>query len=270
MELKKVLFVSQEIHPYLPETPMSLLCSQLPQSIIKEYGSEVRTFMPLYGMINERRNQIHPTIRLSGMNIIINDSDHPLLIKAATLQPARMPVYFIFNDDYFTESLTRELEINSHPEDNDERSIFYVRGVIEAVRKLRWDPDIIQCTGWISALAPLYMREMYAEDPSFRDAKIVYALFDDFFEQPLDSKLADKLCQDGIAAKCVESIAGKEVDYFALTRLALQYSDAVVQCAPDVRPEVLELVQQSGLPFLPFDENNNDITRYGKFYETLG
>lgn len=268
MELKKVLFVSQEIFPYLPETPMSLLCSQLPQSI-KERGAEVRTFMPLYGMINERRNQIHETIRMTGMNIIINDSDHPLIIKAATLQPARMPVYFIFNDDYFTHTLTKELEINSHPDDNDERIIFYVRGVIEAVRKQRWDPNIIQCSGWITALAPLYMRDMYAEDPSFRDAKIVYGLFDDDFEQPLDSMMADKIRQDGINPEMVKAIDGQEVDYVALTKLAIDHSDAIVQCSPNIKPEVLELVKASGLPFLPYDENDTSVKRYGDFYESL-
>ncbi|MBR6283656.1 MAG: glycogen/starch synthase [Muribaculaceae bacterium] len=269
MELKKVLFISQEIYPYVPETPMSLLCSKLPQAI-KDRGAEVRTFMPLYGMINERRNQIHETIRLSGMNIVINDSDHPLIIKAATLQPARMPVYFIYNDDFFTHTLTKELEIDTHAEDNDERSIFYVRGAIEAVRKLRWDPDIIQCSGWVTALAPLYMREMYAEDPSFRDAKIVYALFNDDFEQPLDSLMADKICQDGIPPACVEAINNRPVDHLALTQLALNHSDAVIQCSPNVKPEVLQLVQNAGLPFLPYDENDTNINRYGDFYESLG
>lgn len=269
MELKKVLFVSQEIYPYLPESPMSLLCSQLPQGIM-ERGAEVRTFIPLYGMINERRNQIHPTIRLSGMNIIINDSDHPLMIKAATLQPARMPVYFIYNDDYFTDALTDQLETVSHPDDNDERSIFYVRGVIETVRKLRWNPDIIQCSGWITALAPLYMRDLYAEDPSFRDAKIVYALFDDDFAEPLSDQMANKLLQDGISPEMVQGIDGKTVDYVALTRLALAHSDAIVQCSPAVKPEVLELVKASGLPFLPYDEADNSAKRYGDFYESLG
>ncbi|MBQ7691458.1 MAG: glycogen/starch synthase [Muribaculaceae bacterium] len=269
MKLKKVLFISQEIHPYVPETPMSLLCSRLPQAI-KERGAEVRTFIPLYGMINERRNQIHETIRMTGLNIVINDSDHPLIIKAATLQPARIPVYFIFNDDFFTHTLDKTLEIHSHAEDNDERSIFYVRGAIEAVRKQRWNPDIIQCSGWISALAPLYMREMYAEDPSFRDAKIVYALFDDYFEQPLDPLMANKIQQDGIAAKCLTAIDGKPVDYLSLTRLALQYSDAVMQCSPEVKPEVLDLVRESGLPFLPFDENDPATGRYGDFFESLG
>lgn len=268
MEVKKVLYVSQEIAPYLPETPMSVICRDLPQGI-QERGAEVRTFMPKYGMINERRNQLHEVIRLSGMNIIIDDSDHPLIIKVATLQPARMQVYFIYNDDYFTHTLAKELETVSHPDDNDERSIFYVRGVIETVRKLRWDPSIIQCGGWITALAPLYMRVMYAEDPSFRDAKIVYALHDEDFNQPLDQRMGEKLIQEGMPEEAIADIIGKPVDYLDLTKLALEHSDAVVQCTPEVKPEVLELVKASGLPFLPYQDGDDYVQVFGKFYESL-
>ena len=164
MDVNKVLYISQEIAPYLPETPMALLGRDLPQGIL-ETGAEVRTFMPKYGSINERRNQLHEVIRLSGMNLIIDDTDHPLIIKVATLQPSRMQVYFIYNDDYFAHNLTKELETVSSPADNDERSIFFVRGVIETVRKLRWDPNIIHCNGWITALAPLYIRQNYNDDP---------------------------------------------------------------------------------------------------------
>lgn len=255
MELKKVLFVSQEMSPYLPETPISVMCRQLAERI-HELGAEVRAFMPKYGMINERRYQLHEAIRLTGMNIVIDDSDHPLIIKVATLQPARIQVYFIFNDDYFTHTLAKELETDSHPEDNDERSIFFVRAIIETVRKMRWNPDIIQCSGWVTALAPIYMREMYAEDPSFRDAKIVYALFDNDFEQPFDNRLIEKMKQDDIPEDCLKVLEGKVIDNVALTRLALSHCDAVVQCSPNIKPEVLEVVKESGLPFLPFQKGS--------------
>ncbi|WP_304630892.1 glycogen/starch synthase, partial [uncultured Muribaculum sp.] len=149
MDINKVLYISQEITPYLPSTPMSEISQKLPQGI-QERGSEVRTFMPKYGCIKERRNQLHEVIRLSGMNIIIDDSDHPLIIKVATLQPARMQVYFIDNEDYFLRGQSsKDLEIRLTPEDNDERIMFYVRGVIETVKKLRWEPAVIQNVGWI-------------------------------------------------------------------------------------------------------------------------
>ena len=146
MDVKKVLFISQEIAPYVPERRLSQIGRLFPQCI-KEHGVEERTFMPKYGMIAERSNQLHEMIRLSGMNIIIDDTDHPLIIKVATLQQAHFQVYFIYNEDYFASNRIDELEMNCSPKDNDERSMFYVRAVIESIRKMRWVPDIIQCTG---------------------------------------------------------------------------------------------------------------------------
>ena len=163
MELKKVLYISQEIEPYLPAGNLSTFGRKLAQGI-HEGGTEVRTFMPRYSAINERRNQLHEVIRLSGINIIIDDTDHPLIIKVATLLPTRMQVYFIDNDDYFLHHGDGTLETDSMPAVNDERSIFFVRGTVDTVRKLRWDPSVIHCIGWISALAPLYLKRAYADD----------------------------------------------------------------------------------------------------------
>ncbi|MBQ0115478.1 MAG: glycogen/starch synthase [Bacteroidales bacterium] len=267
MDVQKVLFVSQEISPYLPDTETSKRCFDLPQGI-QELGAQVRTFMPKYGMINERRNQLHEVIRLSGMNIIIDDTDHPLIIKVATL-PARSQVYFIYNDDFFAHTLTTELETISSPSNNDERSIFFARGVIETVLKLRWDPSIIHCNGWITALAPVYMRELHNEDPSFRDAKIVYGLWNDDFEQPLDPRLAEKLKQDGFSDEAVADIMDKPVDPIALTKLAISHSDAIIQCCENIKPEVLEMVKASGLPFLPWNGDDNFVANCMEFYKTL-
>lgn len=255
MDLKKVLFVSQEMAPYLPDNEMSLMCRNFAEHL-HEHGAEVRAFMPKYGMINERRYQLHEAQRLTGMNIVIDDSDHPLIIKVATLQPARIQVYFIFNDDYYTHTLAKELETFSHPDDNDERSIFYVRAIIETVRKMRWYPNVIQCSGWITALAPLYMREVFAEDPAFRDAKIVYALFDNDFEKPFDERFYDKLKQDEIPARLLKSIKDKQASVIELTQLALKHCDAVIQCSPNIKPEILKLVKASKLPFLPYQPEN--------------
>lgn len=268
MEVKKALYISQEIAPYLDDTPMSSWSRLLPEGIL-ERGAEVRTFMPKYGYINERRNQLHEVIRLSGMNLIIDDTDHPLIIKVATLQPSRMQVYFIYNDDYFALTLTKELETTTNAEDNDERSIFYVRGVIEAVRKQGWNPNIIQCSGWISALAPLYMRELYGDNPSFRDAKIVYTLWDDAFETPLNSRLGEKLMQDGLSEESVKDILGKPVDYTMLTRLALKFSDAVAICRPNIDPAIEQLAKDSGLPLLPYPGEDNYVEAFAQFYESL-
>ncbi len=266
MDVNKVLYVSQEISPYLPDSPMSIAGLELPKGM-QERGMEVRTFMPKYGCINERRNQLHEVIRLSGMNLIIDDTDHPLIIKVATLQPSRMQVYFIFNEDYFTSSVTRELETDTFPDDNDERSIFFVRGVLETVRKLRWEPDIIQCSGWVTALAPLYIRKFYGDDPSFIHSKVVYALFDNDFETPFNKRLAEKLMMDGMSEDDVKPVKGKRARNLELTKLALRHSDAVIQCSPAIDPEVLKAVEKSKLPFLPYTEDM--VAACAEFYKTL-
>ena len=237
MDFNKVLFILQEISPYLPKSEMGEFSRLLAQRV-QENGAEVRTFMPKYGYVNDRRNQLHPVIRLSGMNLIIDDMDHPLIIKVATLQPARLQVYFIFSDDYFTPEITKELETNSHPEDNDERSIFYVRGVLEAVKKQRWAPGIIHCSGWITALAPLYIEKIYGDDPSFRDSKVVMSLFDEQMVSPLSEDLYKKLKFDGFSDEELAPIMDKSASYVDLMRLALEHCHAVVQCSEHVNEEV--------------------------------
>lgn len=269
MDVKKVLYISQEIDPYLPSSPLADFGHKLPQAIL-EKGVEVRTFMPKYGSINERRNQLHEVIRLSGLNIDINDVDYPLIIKVATLQPSRMQVYFIDNDEFFfTRPGNNILETVSNPEVNDERSIFFVRGTLETVKKLRWIPDVIQCTGWISALVPLYLKKMFAEDPTFMSAKSVYAIFDDQFEGKLDPAMVEKLIHQGFDADDLKKLseANDGIDYVALSKLAIDYADAVCQASENVNPEVLEYAKASGKPFLPYP--GEDSAAYADFYKSL-
>lgn len=269
MDINKVLYISQEITPYLSENPTSALGQELPQGI-QELGYEVRTFMPKYGCIKERRNQLHEVIRLSGLNIVIDDSDHPLIIKVATLQPTRMQVYFIDNEDYFLRGQSaKDLEINLMPEDNDERIMFYVRGVVETVKKLRWDPTLIHCSGWVSALAPIYLRKLYADDPAFKNAKIVYSVFDNGFEGNLDTRMVEKLEMEGFTKEDLATIASNPVDCLALNKLAIDYSDAIAQASPEINPQLLEYIKQSGKPFLPYPGDTDFVEKYAKFYESL-
>jgi starch synthase len=191
MEKTKILFVSQEIMPYLPETKMSKIGRNLPQGI-QEKGREIRTFMPKYGCINERRNQLHEVIRLSGMNLIIDDTDHPLLIKVASIQSARMQVYFIDNEDFFQRKQTLTDTDGNHFKDNDERAIFFARGVLETVKKLRWSPDIVHCQGWITSLVPLYLKRAFNEDPLYANSKVIYSVYDDEFPEPLNDSFKTK------------------------------------------------------------------------------
>lgn len=247
---------------------MSVLGRDIPQGIHgKEF--EVRSFTPKYGCINERRNQLHEVIRLSGMNIAIDDSDHPLIIKVATLQPSRMQVYFIDNDDYFLRHTSDGLETDLMPDDNDERIIFFVRGVVETVKKLRWEPAVIHCTGWVTALTPLFLKRFYADDPSFTNTRIVYSLFDKKFEGNLDPRMAEKLRMEGFSDEDLHSILDGDVDYIKLNKIAIDYADAIVQSSENIEPELIEYARQSGKPFLPYVGPDEYIQAYADFYKTL-
>lgn len=268
MEAKKVLFISQEVAPYLPETPMSVLGRDVPQGIHgKEF--EVRAFTPKYGCINERRNQLHEVIRLSGMNLIIDDSDHPLIIKVATLLPSRMQVYFIDNDDYFQPLPEKGLETELLAADNDERIMFFTMGVIETVKKLRWQPAVIQCNGWVSSLVPLYLRRKYADDPTFRNSKIVYALYPESFDGALDARFAEKLQMSEFSQDDLSSIGDDPVDFVKLNELAMDYADAVIQVTGEVSPALVEYAKSTGKPFLEYDESADRSKQYMEFYRTL-
>lgn len=268
MDINKALFITQQLSPYLPSAPLTDNTRLLAQGIM-ESGVEVRTFMPKYGMINERRNQLHEVIRLSGLNIVIDDNDHPLIIKVATLQPSRMQVYFIDNEDYFGNAGPGKLEIEALPDDNDERVIFFVRGVIETVKKLRWVPQLVQCTGWVTALAPLYLRVMYADDPTVRDSKIVYVLQDDAFEGTLHPRFMEKLKLDGFEEGPLKPFMDSDLDYNALNRLAIDYADAVVVTTAQPDPEILEYAKASGKPLLVCPNDENMKSAFMDFYQQI-
>lgn len=269
MSKGKILYISQEITPYLPANIVSTLGQKLPQSL-QEHGYEVRTFMPKYGCINERRNQLHEVIRLSGMNLIIDDTDHPLIIKVATLQPSRMQVYFIDSDDYFVSHASSDLEIHTSPEDNDERIMFFARGVIETVKKLRWEPALIHCTGWVTALAPLYIKSRYNDDPSFRNAKIVYTIIDDSFEGSLDARMYEKLKMDGLTDAQLAAIADGPVNAVTLKKLAIDHADAIVISSDNIPQELIDYAHATGKPVLEAPTDGDDfVDLHAQFYESL-
>jgi starch synthase len=268
MKANKVLYITSEITPYLPESEISTVSRYLPQGI-QERGREIRTFMPKYGNINERRNQLHEVIRLSGMNLIIDDTDHPLIIKVASIQSARMQVYFIDNEDYFQRKATYADENGEEFADNDERSIFFVRGVMETVKKLRWIPDIIHCHGWMTALTPLYIKQAYADDPTFRNTKIVYSAYNDAFARPLTSAFAGKLLLDGIETDDVKALVDKEVSFADLSKLAVKYSDGLIQGSAEIDSDVLEAAQNAQKPFLAYQNQESYIDAYNDFYDVV-
>ena len=255
-EPNRILFIDQEIFPYLAEeSPIRCLNRQLPE-YFQANGFETRTFMPKFSGINERRNQLHEVIRLSGMNLIIDDADHPLLIKVASIQAARIQIYFIDNDDYFCRRRdVPPIPENEH-EDNDERCIFFGRGSVETVKKLRWTPDIIYCSGWMSALAPIYLKKAYADTPFFTHAKIIVSLDENEYPKPFSSSFAEKMLVEGVTLNDLRSIAGFPVGYEELMRLAIDYSDAVAISAPNVNQRLLNYAKTSGKPIMPYQGEN--------------
>jgi len=261
----KVLFITQEIMPYLPETEMSTICRYLPQGI-QEQGKEIRTFMPRFGCINERRNQLHEVIRLSGMNLIISDTDHPLIIKVASIQQARMQVYFIDNDDYFNRKSIFDDEQGNYFSDNDERTIFFSRGVLETVRKLRWQPNVVHCHGWFTGLVPMYVKKAFREDPLFSKAKVVYSIYNDSFEGSFDPDFKNKALTDGITKKDISVL--EKPNYVTLNKLAISFADGFVIVNEHIHPEVEEYLKASEKPFI-YHNPETYIQDYGTFYENL-
>ncbi len=252
MSVKKVLFITQEITPYVPESELSLIGQNLPQAI-QEKGREIRTFMPKWGIVNERRNQLHEVIRLSGMNLIIDDTDHPLIIKVASIQAARRQVYFIDNDDYFQHRQMTADENGNEYEDNGERAIFYARGVLETVKKLRWCPDVIHCHGWMSAVVPLYIKKAYYDEPSFRDAKVVFSVDANGFKSNLAPNFKNLALLKDVTLADMDMI-DDTVNYDELCKLAINYSDGVVANSADVNPALMEYARSLNKPTVDFSE----------------
>ncbi len=262
MEKNKILFISQEITPYLPDNELSVIARNLPQGI-QEKGKEIRTFMPRFGSINERRHQLHEVIRLSGMNLIINDTDHPLIIKVASIQAARMQVYFIDNDDYFQRKNTVTDDNDDYFDDNDERIIFFARGVLETTKKLRWAPDVVHCHGWFTGLAPLLIKKIMHDDPFFANAKVVYSVYDDGFTAPFDKKIKSL----GIGEKDLKVL--EPANYENLTKLAVNMADGIIQGSANINPEIEKYIRDSGKPFLGFQSEETYIDAFNEFYDAL-
>ena len=269
-EPKRVLFVNSEILPYIPETTASTVGRYLPQGV-QESGKEIRSFMPRYGCINERRNQLHEVIRLSGMNIIVNDIDRPLIIKVASIPSARMQVYFIDNDDYFQRKFIFNDENGNFFEDNDERAIFFARGVLETVKKLRWKPDIIHCQGWISHVLPLYLKKIYKDDPIFTDSKLILSLYDEADSFTFADDMRSKIILPGIKNKDLDILS--PANGTNLAKLAVQNADGIIMGSQNINEELASFVKASKLPVLPYvGINTSDseyIKEYNQFYDTI-
>lgn len=265
MEKKKILYVSQEIHPYLPENEMSKPALALPRKM-NEGGNQVRVFMPRYGLINERRHQLHEVIRLSGINIIINDMDQPLIIKVASVPQARMQVYFIDNEEYFKRKAILYNEDDEFFKDNDQRAIFFCRGVIETVKKLGWSPDIIHCHGWMASFMPLYLKHFHSDDPIFSESKTVLSLYGTADEK-LSDQLPNTLMQDGIPEEDAQRYkANSLVDIY---KNAMSHVDGVIAASSKIDPSLIEYARDKVSAFAEVSEDQNYPKEVAKLYDHI-
>lgn len=267
MSKHKILYICQEITPYLPETTMSNICRFLPQ-VMQENGSEIRLFTPRYGVINERRGQLHEVIRLSGMNIIIDNSDHQLILKVASITGARLQVYFIDNDDYFKRKAFLNDENGAFFADNDERAIFFARGVLETVKKLRWAPTVIHCHGWMSAIIPAYVKHVFKDDPIFASCKIVISSYaDDKFNNQLNKNIAKKLIDEGINKNSTAVLA--DPTYENLIKFTLQYANALVEIGEPMG-DLKQIAEKNNIKYLNHTADEVDYQPlYAQLYESI-
>jgi starch synthase len=266
MEDKRILYVSSEVVPYLAENEVSLMSYEVPK-MINDLGGQIRIFMPRYGNINERRHQLHEVIRLSGMNLVVNDLDMPLIIKVASIPKERIQVYFIDNDEYFKRKATFSDEDGIMYPDNDERAIFFAKGVVETVKKLNWVPDIIHVHGWMASLLPIYMKHYYKNEALFSETRIISSIYSQSFEGVLDAEMINKIKFDGIPH---ESICGIETpSYENIIKASITHSDGVIIASDNLTPSLTKFIESSGKPFLPFASQDEFAQAYTSFYKNI-
>ena len=269
MSKRKILYVSSEIVPYFQGSEIAARQRTLSQTM-QESGSEIRTFMPRWGNINERRNQLHEVIRLSGMNLIIDNNDHQLIIKVASISGARVQVYFIDNDDYFHRKAELKDETGRFFADNDERAIFFARGVLETVKKLRWEPDIVHCHGWFSGIVPLYLRNSFSDDPVFKKGKIILSLYNDRFGGTLDGGMRSKIENEGVNDPKLEIL--DIPTYENLMKFVIDYADGVAVEETLADTSLVDYARSKGKPVLDWDGDRTSaqyMDVYQNFYNEI-
>lgn len=265
MKDKRILYVSSEVIPYLPETEISSMSFEAPRMVNKQ-GGQIRIFMPRYGNINERRHQLHEVIRLSGINLVVNDFDMPLIIKVASIPKERIQVYFIDNEDYFKRKAMLQDEDGNLFNDNDERAIFFAKGVIETVKKLNWAPDIIHVHGWLASLLPLYLKEYYKNEPLFKESKVVTSVYDQSFEGSLDCTLIDKIKFDEIEDGFLQNL--EIPNYVNLMKTAIDFSDGLIKGSQTIPEELNTYITKAKKPVLDYQFPEAFAEAYTDFYST--
>ena len=266
MKNRKILYVSSEVVPYLPQSEISSMSFEIPRMVNKQ-GGQIRIFMPRYGNINERRHQLHEVIRLSGLNLVVNDLDMPLIIKVASIPKERIQVYFIDNEEYFNRKATFKDSSDKLFDDNDERCIFFAKGVLETIKRLNWSPDIIHVHGWMSALLPIYLKEIFKNEPIFQKSKIVTSLYANEFEKTLNKDMINKVLFDEIDQKSISDL--NDPTYEKLMRIAIDYSDGIIIGSENVSSKTIEYLKTYKNPILNFQPQDSFSESYTEFYNNL-
>jgi starch synthase len=266
MEDKKILYVSSEVVPYLSENEVSMMSYDVPK-MVNDQGGQIRIFMPRYGNINERRHQLHEVIRLSGMNLVVNDLDMPLIIKVASIPKERIQVYFIDNDEYFKRKATFTDEDGVLFADNDERAIFFAKGVVETVKKLNWVPDIIHVHGWLAAMLPIYLKHYYKDEALFANTKIVTSVYSQSFDGALDTEMINKIKFDGIPETAIADL--ETPNYENIMKASISNCDAVIIASDKLSDSLTKYIQSSQKPFLPFAPKEKFAEAYTTFYKSM-
>lgn len=263
MAKTKILFVTHEMSPFLELSKISEITRQLPQAM-QEKGYEIRILMPRFGNINERRNRLHEVIRLSGMNIVVDNNDNPLIIKVASIPAARMQVYFLDNEEYFQRKQVFSDDSGEFFDDNHERTVFFCKGALETVKKLGWSPDVVHCHGWMSALVPAYIKTAYKDDPTFKNTKVVYSLYNEDIDVKMPSNFPEIAMTGAMTSADTEAYKGGT--YESVYNGALSYTDSVVLGDETISEELLNIVKKYDIPV--FDvENTEDYENYSNLYD---
>lgn len=266
MEDKRILYVSSEVVPYLAENEVSMMSYDVPK-MVNDQGGQIRIFMPRYGNINERRHQLHEVIRLSGMNLVVNDLDMPLIIKVASIPKERIQVYFIDNDEYFKRKATFTDEDGTLYPDNDERAIFFAKGVVETVKKLNWVPDIIHVHGWLASMLPVYMKHYYKDEALFADTKIVTSVYTQSFDGALDPEMINKVKFDNVPGDSVAALS--DPNFESLMKVTVDHSDGIIIASDGLSASLTKYIESSGKPFLSFVPKDQFAEAYTRFYGLL-
>jgi len=266
MSKKRVLIVTQEMEPYTAVSNVAAIARRLPQ-YIQEHGMEIRVLMPRFGTINERRHRLHEVVRLSGMNIIVDEDDYPLIIKVASLPSTRMQVYFLDNEEFFKRKQIFKDEDGKHFEDNADRMIFFCKGVLETVKKFGWAPDLIHCHGWMTSLVPFYLRKAYSNEPIFKNSKIVYSLYESEGTETSPDRFADKASINHLEPDDLKPyLNGQGV---TLHEGACNFADALIIGSEDLSTDVKKAVGKLEKPTLDFQDSESYLPAYLDFYKEL-